>query len=114
MALLTQNQKKAIEAAIILKIKKPNLNTFLGKFAVHAVVNQVDILLSNELPQDISIILSDNSKSLTDDEIQHLKEVLPDFLLRNIKNALLQAVLSEIVDIVVDTLIVALQTGKSL
>ena len=114
MSVLSQAQKSTIANAVIAKIHKPNLKTFFGRLAVNALVNEIDTLLSTALTPELSQILSTPENGLTPEETEQLKSILPTYLLKNVHNIFLQGVLNQIIGIVVDILIQALQVGSQL
>lgn len=114
MSVLSIEQKHVIVEAIVARVHRPNLNTFFGRLAVNAVVNQVDNILSNSLTPELSQLLSSTDHGITPQEAQHIKEVLPGYLLSQVHNPFLSSVLAQIIDIVVDVLVTALQTGNKL
>ncbi|OJW85075.1 MAG: hypothetical protein BGO69_01800 [Bacteroidetes bacterium 46-16] len=112
--MLTEQQKDFIIGEITQKVNKHILRTFLGKFALRMIINQVDSLLSQSLPPDIYDILSSSTDGLSNEEIQHLKDVLPSYILSRIHNPILHSILAEIIDAFVDVLVQALNKGQSL
>ncbi len=112
--MLTQDQKQFIVDQLSQKINKPIVKTRLGKLALKMVVNEVDNVLDSELPPEIKDLLNSAVDGLTTEETDHLKSVLTPLLLKNVHNFILQAIMADIIGLVVDILIEALHTGNKL